>query len=154
MDAASPTFSALYRDASAWENPDPDYGTLTTNYGYSTACVDSPTARSGIVSMAARPPMMIMLVLTAEPNNVYVAHSLTKFPADITDTTGMDDLVVGLVGNVLASVVPVVLPNEFFTCLAANACYDVASVRLGHGAIPVAYHSGPHAAGAANTDEL
>ena len=56
MAAAIPAFSALYRDATAWENPNPDYATLAATYGHSATSANSPTTRSGIVSMAARAP--------------------------------------------------------------------------------------------------
>jgi hypothetical protein len=47
-------------------------------------------------------------------------HSLTLFPGDVTAPTGLDNLVVGLVGDHLSAVVPVVFPDAFFTIITAT----------------------------------
>jgi hypothetical protein len=156
MAAAAPTFSALYGDPTKWENAAADYPTLTAAFGHSATSVTAPNCRDGLVQLSNRTPVVLAFVSTAEPDYIYVAHSLTLFPADITDPTAMDGLAVGIVGDLPASCVPVVFTADFFTVIVATRAHNIATLQgpAGHGAIPPVFRTGPHGAAAADTDEL
>jgi hypothetical protein len=145
-------FSQLYGDATKWENPDPSYTTLADSYGSGAGAVDGPSCRDGLVQLTTRSPVAVAFVSEAECDYVYVAHSLTIFPADITSTTVMDGLAIGFVGDRLNSATPVAFGVDFFARTANRRAPDIATIigLTGHGATPPVFRSGPHAAPAAD----
>ena len=151
-----PLFSRLYGDATLWENPNPDYDLICSTLGYSAAatCLTAPNARSGLVNLSVRSPIAAVFMSRADGDHIYVAHSLTMFPSDLTQTTPMDGLMVGLVGNNASTVAPVVLPGVFHTNVANTLCKNITAILANHGMAPVVYRDGPHAAGAPDTDDL
>ena len=76
--------------------------------------------------------------LSDEADTIYIGHSLMKFPADILNATLYDNLIVALVGDDLATAVPVVLPTEAFQHTNAINCFTEAEITgvNGHGANP------------------
>jgi hypothetical protein len=108
------------------------------------------------VSLATRAPVVLAVISDQEPEFVYIVHSLTVFPTDVTATTTMDGRVVGLIGDDVTNAVPVVLSNDFFTVPANAHAEDIATIQgpTGHGAVPPVFITGPHAAGTANTHAL
>lgn len=154
-----PLFSALYGDPTKWENFASDYAVLNAAFGKGTggaASLQAPQCRDGLVQLSTRTPVVLAFVCDAECDHVYVAHSLTLFPGDVTDPTALDNLVVGLVGDGLATAVPVVLPQPFFTLTPNVSAYNVGAIQgaAGHGANPPVFRHGPHAAGDPDTSEL
>jgi hypothetical protein len=143
--AVADLFSTLYRDAAKWENPTPDYETLANSFGATATAVTAPVCRDGLVQLSTRSPIVIAFVSEDECDAIYVAHSLTIFSADVTSTTGMDGLVVGLVGDQPASAIPIVFPQAFFTVIAATHALDVATIQgaAGHGATPPCFALDP-----------
>jgi hypothetical protein len=156
MAAAIPLFSSLFGEPDAWDNSDPDYFVLTAAFGYSPTSATAPVCKAGLVQLTARTPVVVAFVPDVDCDSIYVAHSLTLFPGDVTAPTGLDNLVVGLVGDRVTAVVPVVFPDAFFALTAAARALNVTALQgvNGHGAIPPVFRSGPHAAGAADTDSL
>jgi hypothetical protein len=151
MAAAIPLFSALFGEPAAWDNPDPDYNVLTDTFGHSATCA---ATKAGLLT--ARTPVVVAFVPDVDCDSIYVAHSLTLFPGDVTAPTGLDNLVVGLVGDRLSAVVPVVFPDAFFTIVTATRALNPTAIQgiNGHGAVPPVYRLGPHAAGTADTDSI
>jgi hypothetical protein len=156
MAATIPLFSALFGEPAAWDNPDPDYNVLTDTFGHSATCAATPACKAGLVQLTAQTPVVVAFVPDVDCDSIYVAHSLTLFPGDVTAPTGLDNLVVGLVGDRLSAVVPVVFPEAFFTVVAATRALNPTAIQgiNGHGAVPPMYRSGPHAAGTAATDSI
>ena len=116
----------------------------------------APLCRDGLAQLATRTPVVLAFVSDAECDHIYVAHSITLFPTDVTDPTAMDNLAVGLVGDRLDYAVPVVFPQPFFSVCPATHCLNVAAIQgaAGHGAAVPVFRQGPHAAGEADTNEL
>ena len=88
---------------------------------------------------------------------VHVGHTLTRFPADLENATTYDNHACVLVGNDLASAIPVVLPVESFQCTDECRCLtsDAIVGVNGHGTVGgPALHSGPHAQGTADTSAI
>ena len=69
----------------------------------------------------------------------------------------MDGMMVGLLGDSPSSVVPIVLPQAFFTCPAASAAYDMTYIQgpngHSHATAPV-FRFPAVASGTADTDDL
>jgi hypothetical protein len=156
MAAAIPLFSSLFGEAAAWDNYDPDYDVLTDAFGHSATATTAPLCKAGLVQLTARTPVAVAFVPDMDCDSIYVTHSLTLFPGDVTSPTGLDNLVVGLVGDRLSAVVPVVFPDAFFTVTTATQALNTTAIQgiNGHGAVTPVYRSGPHAAGTADTDSL
>lgn len=157
MAAANPLFSDLYGDASKWETPAPSYQLLTDTFGGEGAAPSTAdVCSSGLVHAAARSPIILAFVTDADCDAIYVAHSLSAFPTDVTDPSTLDGLVVGLIGNSPTATVPVVFPAAFFTVLAATTALDLPTIQGagGHGAAPPVFRSGPYATGTPNTTDL
>jgi hypothetical protein len=157
MAAVPPAFSQIYGDPALWASPSPDYNLLTARFGPGVAPAAATTAadcRTGLAQTCALSPVVVAFVADAECDAIYVAHSLTVYPADLADPTPLDGLLVGLVGDVPASTVPVVLPQTFLTCTAATLAHTVAELQVHHGAAPPVFRTGPHAVGSANTSDV
>ena len=132
MAAAVPPpqlFSALYADRSLWETPNPSYDTLCGIFSHRVGCAAAPACRDGLAQLAVRSPTVIAFMMNSDLEAIYVAHSISLFPADPTSTTTMDGMMVGLLGDSPSSVVPIVLPQPFFTCPATTAAYDVTYIQ-------------------------
>jgi hypothetical protein len=156
MAAAIPLFSSLFGEPAAWDKYDPDYDILTDSFGHSATATTAPLCKAGLVQLTACTPVVVAFVPDVDCDSIYVAHSLTLFPGDVTTPTGLDNLVVGLVGGRLSAVVPVVFPDAFFTATTAAQALNTTAIQgiNGHAAVPPVYRSGPHAAGTADTDSL
>jgi hypothetical protein len=116
MAAAVPPpqlFSALYADSSLWETPNPAYDTLCGIFSHRAGCAAAPACRDGLAQLAVRSPTVIAFMMNSDLDAVYVAHSISLFPADPTSVTSMDGMMVGLLGDSPSSVVPIVLPQAF-----------------------------------------
>ena len=155
----APLFSALFGDASRWENFVSDYPVLHASFGKGTNAAQplaAPACRDGLAQLATRTPVVLAFVLDSECDYIYVAHSVTVFPCDIADPTAMDNQLVGLIGDRLDSTVPVVLPQPFFTVCGQVAALDAETIQGvgGHGAAPPIFRDGPHAGNAAHTTLL
>ena len=75
--APPPLFSTLFDDPAQWDNANPSYATLCTTYGHSATAATAPNARAGLAALATRAPVVLAFVTNAEPDYVYVGHSLT-----------------------------------------------------------------------------
>jgi hypothetical protein len=136
MAAAVPpraTFSALYGDPTQWEAPAPDYTTLSAYLGKGTAARAAATpveCRDGLAATATRSLVVLAFVTTSDCDSIYVAHSLSLYPAaDIAAPCALDGLLVGLVGDEPAVAFPVVLPQTFMTMTAMAAVHDLATLQ-------------------------
>jgi hypothetical protein len=109
-------FPTLYSDGSYWELPTPDYAPLSEQFGAGSAAniVATPTeCLSGLAGIVARSPTMVAFVTDEDCDAIFVAHSLSLYPADYNDACALDGLLVGLIGDNPVSVVPVVFSQVF-----------------------------------------
>ena len=110
---ATLSISEYYDDPANWEAADPNYLGLLNVVGGGANTSHSDTALA-ILNTSARSPVCLAFILADEADTVYIGHSLMKFPGDILHVTPYDNLIVTLVGDDLATAVPVVLPSEAF----------------------------------------
>ena len=145
-----------YRTATNWSRPDPDYATLLATTGAASASTSAEVS-AALLNTATRSPVVIAFVIHGEEDVVHIGHTLTRFPADLENATVYDNYLCALVGNDLASSVPVVLPSEAFQRSAEARCHTADAIVgvNGHGHPGGAVlHHGPHANGAPNTSAL
>ena len=154
---AAPTLhSDLHRNAARWTDASPDYVGLLATAGGGIA-TPSPDVSTGLVNLATRSPVVLAFIMDSDPDYIYVGHSPTRFPGDLTDPQPFDNDTVVLVGDQDASIVPIVLPNNAFARLPSNVTCHTAAVIRGpamHAAATVALRSGAHATGDADTNDL
>ena len=154
--AAPLLFSNYFANDDNFSTPRPDHATLQAVLGEGTA-VNSPDVSRAIVNTAARSPITVAVVLQGDEDNIYVGHSPTFYPADLMNATVMDDQVVLLLGDEVSSCVTIVLdPATMGQRVPNTRCHNVAYLTgvNGHGAAPPVFRTGPHAAGANQTDVL
>jgi hypothetical protein len=158
MAAAVPlsTFSGLYGDASLWANPTPDYATLAANFGAVQGAVPSVSTacREGLSQASSLSPLVVAFVSAGECDTIYVAHSLSVIPSDVTNPTAVDGHLMGVVGNEPSSAYSVVFPHVGFTVTGAIPAEFCSTFVTHHGLAPPMFRSGPHAAGTANTSAI
>ena len=145
---AATLFSALYGDATYWDDPDPDYATLLGTVG-GAAGTSWPATRDALMNIAARSPVTLAFVVEGDEDFIYIGHSPSIYPADLLDVTPFDNHMVVLVGNDSAAATPVILPPAAFQRTGDIRCEDVATIigPGGHGAAPAVFRTGPHAVG-------
>ena len=157
MAAAVPTqHSLVLGDPDFWEDPNPDYLALS-NIVSGAATSNQNETLAAIINSAARSPVAVIFTITGERDYLYVGHTPTVFPADLSRATAFDGLMVVLVGDENSAVMPVVLPTVAFQRLAATRCLDIAGVVGANGfanAGGAVIHQGPHAATVADTAEI
>ena len=154
MAAAAPSTLAsdLYREAGNWENFNPDYNAITT--AINGAANRNIVARQ-LLNLSTRTPVAIATVLTGMPDHIFVLHSPSVYPEDLTNATAFDNHMVFLLGNDLRNSIPIVLDDSLGQ--AVNARAHTRDHILGPnlmGANPPVMRAGPHGAGTADTNEL
>ena len=121
------------------------------------ADTNATIAARGICNAAFNSPVVIAFTIEGDEDHVFIGHSLTVFPQDIARPTSHDNRVIALVGNDLASAVPMCFPAESWTRPNQFAAHNVATITgaamCGAGP-PAMLRSGPHAGGAADTDAI
>jgi hypothetical protein len=158
MAAAIPApmglYSLLFGDASKWENFAPDYTVLSNYFGNGVPATSATQCCDTLAGLATCTPAVVALVSDTKCDKVYVAHTLTLFPVDVSNPTPLDELLFGLIGNSMDCAVPIVLPQAFFGLMADNIrVLEVTSIQGpdGHGAAIPVFCSGPHGAAAPET---
>ena len=155
---ASPLFSTLLGDAAQWDNPDPYYTLLMTKVGHAdhADCLNSNSSAVLTVNLAQRSPVAIAFIVEGDDDHVHVGHSPSIYPADPSNASPYDNLVVVLVGDDVNSAIPVVLPAISFARVPDLLTLDFDQVigAAGFGAAPPVFRFGPHPAGTANTTQL
>ena len=116
-----------YDDPTNWEAADPDYLGLLNVVGGAANTSHSHTALA-ILNTATRSPVCLAFILADEANTIYIGHSIMKFPGDVLNAIPYDNHIVVLVGDDLATAVPVVLPNEAFQRTNAINCLTTAEI--------------------------
>jgi hypothetical protein len=100
-----------------------------------------------VLGSSKPPPFLhLLFVSNAECDSIYVAHSLSVIPGDVTDVTVVDDLVLGIVGDNPTAAFPVVFPQASFTGRVAVQAEYCSTLVTHHGAAPPIFRTGPHAA--------
>ena len=114
---ASPLFSTLLGDVAQWDNPNPHYNVLMTKVGHADHpdALNSTAAAVMTVNLAQRSPVAIAFIVEGDDDHVHVGHSPSVYPADPSNPSPYDNLVVVLVGDDVNSAIPVVLPALSFT---------------------------------------
>ena len=160
--------STYYGDPSHFLVPNPDYATLLAGVAPaggggavgglgSGATTNGPDTARGVVNATTNSPLVVVFTIQGEENYIHVGHSLSVYPQDLGMPTAFDNKVIALVGNDLASAVPIVFPADSWTRTAAFRASTQAIITgpTMYGAGPPAVlRSGPHAGGAADTDEI
>ena len=78
---AAPTlYSALYGDATLWDDPTPDYDAIMAAVG-GASTANRDVVRTRLLNLSARSPVVLAFTLTSDLNHIYVGHSPTVFPA-------------------------------------------------------------------------
>jgi hypothetical protein len=158
MAAAAPpsTFSSLYGDAVRWANPTPDYATLAASFGADLGANASisTVCRDGLAQASTLSPLVVAFVSTGESNTIYVAHSLSVIPSDVTSPTAVDGLLMGICGNQTSSMFAVVLPDAGFTVTGPTRAEYCSALIAQHGQAPPVFRTGPHAPAAANANNI
>ena len=95
---AAPLFSTLFGDASLWTSPDPAYPDVA-NLTDGNSTRNRNDVRQTISNLAARSPAVLAFTLDSEPDHIYVGHSPTFYPADLSHAAPFDDQLVVLVGD-------------------------------------------------------
>jgi hypothetical protein len=101
-------FSTLYGDGSFWELPNPDFVPLSTCFGtgmVADAVAIAIKSRNGLAGTATCSPTVVAFMTTAECDAIFVAQSLSPYPAEYTNATDLDDRLVGLIGDNPASII-------------------------------------------------
>ena len=130
-----------------WENHDPNYVTLLNSIGAGSAATHSQVAAT-VLGLAARSPTVLLFQIEGDEDFIHIGHNPTRFPKDPLDAANpFNNKVVVLVGNDLASAVPVVLPDEAFQRATQARCRnaDVIAGNTMHTAAPPVLRDGPHA---------
>ena len=77
MAAPAPTFSALYTNATKWNEPKPDYTFYSTRVG-GAATADGGQDRAAtittLVNLATRLPTMVAFIPDNDQDVIYVGH--------------------------------------------------------------------------------
>ena len=153
---ATTSISAYLAEASHWENHNPDYTTIINLVG-APGGNTHPQIATSILGLAARTPTVLVFQIEGEEDYVYVGHSPTRFPEDPLDAANpYNNKVIVLVGDDLASAVPVVLPNAAFQRTNDTRCRnaDVIAGNTMHTAAPPVLRDGPHDAAVADASEI
>ena len=153
--AAPGTFSDLVANAGLWEVHRPDYAALLAAVG-GAAATDRAACQRSLCNIAQRSPAVLAFVIQGDEDAVHVGIGMSTFPGDPALVTPYDDHMTLLNGNDINNSVPIVMPDLAFSRTNAVRCSTTAVLTGGgmHGAAPVVYRNGPHAGGAADTDEL
>ena len=121
---------------------------------------DAPTNRANtqvaIANIAQRTPAVPAFVLDNDQDFIYVGHSPSVYPANPSEPIPFDNHLVVLVGRTDDLVTPVILPAAAFERTGPIRAGNIAMISgaAGHAAAPPVLRLGPHAGGAADTDEL
>ena len=147
-------FSALYDDATLWEDPNPDYAALLGAAGGGGCAADRNACAASIVAAAVRSPISVAFVLQDDPEYIYVGHSPTFYPPSISHPTAFDGRVVILIGDEDHLTTPLILEAAAFT--KTNVTANSTAVLTGpavHGTHPRPLRTGPHSSGDVDTND-
>ena len=121
---ATTSVSAYLADPTHFTDPDPDYAAFQAAFGPGNAADRTVTA-SAVLGLAARSPVVIAFVLQGDEQCIHVCHSLSKYPEDPLDGANpFNNLIVGLVGDDLASSVPIVFPVDAWARTNEIRCFN------------------------------
>ena len=144
-------------NAANWTNANPNCATILGTAGGAPGTGDQTEAACAIVNLAPLSPTVVAFVVEGEEDCVCVGHTPTSCPQDLGAPCAFNNRVVALVGNDLQASTPVVLPTAAFQRPAAFRASTKAVIVGGtmcSAGPPPLLHSGPHAGGAADTNEL
>ena len=111
--ADPPSFSVLFGTADHWDPTDPSYADIFTSIGAGSGA-DKNAVCTSVLNFTNRNPICYAFVLAREEDYVYIGHTPSVCPTDISSTNAYDNLVTLLVGDHADTMVPVVLPNDAF----------------------------------------
>ena len=150
-------YSLILNNAAFWDEPNPDYLTLT-NVVSGAATSDHRTTSATILNLAARSPVAVAFTIAADSDRIYIGHTPTVFPADLAYPTVFDNHFLVLVGDNDDAVTSVAIPTAGFTRTTADVrCADMDGIIGANGfthPTAVVLRQGPHAATAADTDMI
>ena len=152
--AATFSCATLFDNAAAWPGGTVNYETDVLPGVGGTATVSRTACASNIMNLAARSPTVMMMVIASDPDNLYVVHSPSRYPAWPGAASPYYDLVVTLLGDDHASTLAAVLPPEAFDRERGVRCLRLTQVQNHLVAAPPVQCEGPHGTGTASADLL
>ena len=150
--AASVSYTDLYNDATKWASPDPAYVNDLVPLIGDAATVNRTEWVRNICNIAIRSPTVLAYVNHNDADYIYVAHAPSVYPADPSNATPFDNLLVMLQGSNSNVALPVCFPNTVGTRIVDTCCLRSANILVSLSAAPPVLMEGPHAAGTADTD--
>ena len=153
-----PRFSALYGDASKWLEAAPDYDAIIAKVGAADGAgvLAKSACMTALLNLAVRSPTVVAFVLASDPDLIHVGHSCTRYPANISKPSAVDDQFIVLVGDREDSCEPIAIDDDGFSRGAATRCHSVDEIRgnQGHAATPAVLRRASPAGGTAGSAEL
>lgn len=155
MAAATPSLvSDLFVEPGHWLEHTPDWGVLQNTFSAASG-QDANQIRRHLVNLNHRSPTTVVFCIVGDPDHIYACHTPTLFPGNPAAATPFDDLCVVLLGDDIDAATTNVLPGNCFARRVVRALtHAYLTGAHGHGAAPPVFRHGPHAAGAADTDEV
>ena len=145
--ADAPSFSVLFGTANFWDPTKPSYADILAAIGAGSSA-DKNAASASTLNFANQNPICYAFVLAREEDHVYIGHTPSIYPADISPSNVYNNFVTLLVSDRVDSVIPMVLPMEAFghTIDILSHNVDALTGPNGHGHAPPLMHTGPHTA--------
>jgi hypothetical protein len=72
---------------------------LVNGFGSGAGVTNATTCHDGLAQTASCFPITLVFITNMDLDGICAAHSLLLFPADVTDPTTLDGLMVGLLGD-------------------------------------------------------
>ena len=128
--------SDIYSQADAWEAPNADYVAINASLGPDSA-LNRTQAATGIANLSSRTPIVVAFLLLANPDRIYLGHTVTIYPGDPLSTTPVDSSFTVLVGSQAESCIALALHDDATRKVNAAPVATIADIVAGHQANPI-----------------
>ena len=150
----APLFSNIITLADAWDEPNPNTGTIAAVIGGGVNAGSAATALN-VARIASRSPLLLIGLMENDNSNVYIMHSPTVYEPNPLDPNGFNDHIVAFCGNDIDACIPIVLDrNHAFVRPNPVACLTMAELAGPNGFTGGDLRRGPHNNGDANTTNI
>ena len=122
--------SDIYSQADAWEAPNADYVAINASLGPDSA-LNRTQAATGIANLSSRTPIVVAFLLSANPERIYLGHTVAIYPGDPLATTPVDSSFTVLVGSQAESCIALALHDDA-TRINAAPVATIADIVAGH----------------------
>ena len=104
MSVSTFKISDIYSQADAWEAPNADYVAINASLGPDST-LNRTQAATGIANLSSR-------TLSANPDRIYLGHTIAIYPGDPLATTSVDNSFTVLVGSQAESCIALALHDD------------------------------------------